>query len=76
MKEHYKILILASDGIWDRMTNEDVANFVFPYYGCNNVTTAVNELIKEAYNRWGASGLNADDISCVIVFLYHPTKHV
>lgn len=27
-----KILVLASDGVWEFMTNEEVAEIVYPFY--------------------------------------------
>ena len=27
-----KFLVIASDGVWEFLSNEDVANIVFPFY--------------------------------------------
>lgn len=29
---HDKFLVIASDGVWEFLSNEDVANIVYPYY--------------------------------------------
>jgi len=29
---HDKFLVIASDGVWEFLSNEDVANIVLPYY--------------------------------------------
>ncbi|XP_057527424.1 probable protein phosphatase 2C 39 isoform X2 [Amaranthus tricolor] len=54
-----KFIVLASDGLWKVMSNEDV-------YDCirdlNDAHAAAEQLIKEALHR-----RSADDISCVVV---------
>ena len=27
-----KIVVIASDGIWDRITNDEIVRFIVPYY--------------------------------------------
>jgi serine/threonine protein phosphatase PrpC len=27
-----KVIVIASDGVWEFMSNEEVANIVYPYY--------------------------------------------
>ena len=44
--------MLASDGIWEFLSNERVSDIVNIYYNVNNVETAVNTLIEEAIRCW------------------------
>ena len=44
-----KILVIASDGIWEFLSNTDVASIVFPYYYDNNPEGAAEKLIKKSY---------------------------
>ena len=45
-------LILASDGIWEFMPNEEVAKIALPFYGKSAPEAAANALVKEAYKKW------------------------
>lgn len=49
-----KALVIASDGIWDRFSNEEVANFVMDpdFYLQKNPDGAAGLLVKEAAKRW------------------------
>jgi serine/threonine protein phosphatase PrpC len=48
-----EFLVIASDGIWEFMTNEDVARIARdPYYFKSAPEAAANALVKEAYKRW------------------------
>ncbi len=47
-----KFIIVTSDGIWEVLTNEEVSNFIDPYYKLMDCESAVNNLILEAKKRW------------------------
>lgn len=48
-----EFLVVASDGVWEFMTNEDVARIARdPYYFKSAPEAAANALVKEAYKRW------------------------
>jgi serine/threonine protein phosphatase PrpC len=48
-----EFLVIASDGIWEFMSNEDVARITRdPYYFKSAPEAAANALVKEAYKRW------------------------
>ncbi|KAM3131414.1 hypothetical protein pb186bvf_016486 [Paramecium bursaria] len=55
-------IVQASDGIWDCMTNQEVAQYVM-----NNPNS--KELIQFARLRWEARDTHIDDISCTIIKL-------
>jgi len=70
LKPEHKMLILGSDGVWDKMTNEEVMNLAFrKCMNDNKPEEAVNAIITEARGRWIASGQHADDITCIVVLL-------
>lgn len=75
INESFKTLVLASDGIWDQMTNDDVANFVFPYYERNDLQNVAQDLLNEAHKRWEEKKLNPDDITCIVIFLKEKVKN-
>ncbi|ERN08813.1 probable protein phosphatase 2C 11 isoform X1 [Amborella trichopoda] len=57
-------LILASDGIWNVIPNEDAVAMV---QGISDAATAARKLTEEAYARG-----SADNITCLIVQFNHP----
>jgi protein phosphatase 1L len=56
-------LILASDGLWDVVTNQEAVSMV---KSIENTEEAANKLTEEAYRRG-----SADNITCVIVRFNH-----
>ena len=64
-----KFIILASDGIWEFMTNEEVVDIVKDYYLENNIQGAIEHLYNEASKRWIMEEEVIDDITVIIIFL-------
>lgn len=64
-----KVIVLASDGVWEFLSNEVVASLVFPFYLTKNAEGASEALIKESFKRWKREDGNIDDITCIVVFL-------
>lgn len=64
-----KYLVIASDGVWEFLSNEDVANIVFPFYEQNAPEAAANALVKAAFKKWKQEEEVIDDITVVIIFL-------
>ena len=52
MCDRGKYIVLASDGIWEFLSNERVCDIVNLYYNTNNVESSVNALIEEAIRCW------------------------
>lgn len=64
-----KFLIIASDGIWDVLTNEEVIQIVGKELEGCHAKVACQVLVEEAAKRWLARGDCVDDISVVVVLL-------
>ena len=64
-----KIMVLASDGVWEFLQNQDVANIVYPFYLQKNAEGAAESLVRAAFKRWKREESVIDDITCIIVFL-------
>lgn len=64
-----KYLVIASDGVWEFLSNEDVAAIVYPFYEQNAPEAAANALVKAAFKRWKQEEEVIDDITVVIIFL-------
>jgi serine/threonine protein phosphatase PrpC len=47
-----KIILLASDGIWEFLTNQQVANIVYPFLSKDAPEAAANALVSAALQQW------------------------
>ena len=77
-----RFLLLASDGLWNVMSPQDVVNFVWDYESRDKDDTLLHQgrdvvraLIDEALYRWRKKGMFADNISVVIAFLSQDGSH-
>ena len=65
-----KVIVLASDGVWEFMSNEEVANVVYPFFLQKNAEKAAEAVVRESYLKWKQEEDDiVDDITCVIIFL-------
>ena len=65
-----KFIVIASDGVWEFLSNEDVAQIVLPFFEKRNAEGAAEALVRESYLRWKQEEDDIiDDITCVIIFL-------
>ena len=63
-----KYMIIASDGIWQFMSNEKVMNIANQYYPKRDPIDMCNELIREANIAWDKEGIPRDDITVLVVY--------
>ena len=64
-----KILVLATDGIWQFLSNEKVKNILLPYYEENNITGASQKLVSLALRMWETKNPDfIDDITVILLF--------
>lgn len=63
-----KFVIIASDGIWEFLPNDQVIEMVVPYWESNNPEGACNVLIEEAIKHWEEEDEVIDDITIIVVF--------
>jgi serine/threonine protein phosphatase PrpC len=61
-----RILILASDGIWEFISSQAAMEIV---EACNDPHEAAHKLIDAAWEIWLTEDVRSDDISVVVVFL-------
>ena len=75
VKEHIlmpedKFFILASDGLFEYISSEEVGNIVKKYYEKNDVVGCCEYLYKESYRKWIVEEEDTvDDITIILVFL-------
>ena len=48
MSEGDLFIVLASDGVWEFMENEDVSKLILPFYRSNSAEKAAEALIMES----------------------------
>lgn len=64
-----QFIVLASDGVWEFISNDEVAAIIMPFYKQNSAEKAAEALIKESVKRWQKEDSSIDDITCIIIFL-------
>ena len=67
--ESDKFMILASDGVWEFISNDEAVNIVMPHYQNNSAEKAAEALIRESMKKWQEEDTSIDDITCIIIFL-------
>ena len=60
------LIICASDGVWEFLSNEDVRDIIVKNLSGNDFHNVVKEIIKESNIQWENEGVVRDDITCVI----------
>ena len=66
--EDTKFIVIASDGIWEFLSNKKVAKIVLPFYEKKDSEGACKELIKKATAWWNKEDIIVDDITVIIIF--------
>ena len=67
--EEDKFIVLASDGLWEFLSNDEVVQIVKSYYLKNDIEGGLERLYKESSKRWMNNENIIDDITIIIVFL-------
>ena len=73
----WKFVLIASDGLWNVMTPNEVVSFIWKYehdMACHQESKdVVRALINQALRRWKTKGLLADNVAVLIAFLSEQT---
>ena len=64
-----RAIILASDGLWEYMTNKEVADIVKKFIRKKDPDKIANELYKESIIRWREKDQGIDDITILVILL-------
>ena len=64
-----KVVVIASDGVWELLENIDVAKIVYPFYLQKNAEGAAENLVRASFKRWRKEESVIDDITCIVIFL-------
>ena len=69
LEPYDKFIIIASDGVWEFLSNEDIARIVWPFYLNNSPEQAGNAIVRAAAKKWKENDTVIDDITCITIFL-------
>ena len=61
-------IVLASDGVWEFMSNEEVSDIVYRFEDNKDGNTCAKKIVERARQVWENTGYAIDDITCVVVF--------
>jgi serine/threonine protein phosphatase PrpC len=67
-----KIVVIASDGVWEVISNEKVLEIVKEFYGKGKAEDAAKELVGIAGKEWRKISTSSDDITAIVIFLNNP----
>ena len=67
MKPDDSFIVIASDGVWEFLSNEDVARLVSNELIKGTPESAANVLVKESFLKWWKEEDVIDDITCIII---------
>ena len=61
-------MVIASDGLWEFVSNQEVMELVIPAFVRNSSDEAVSRLEEKAVARWREEDENIDDITIIVIF--------
>ena len=65
LKDEDKVVVIASDGLWEYATNEDVCDIVKDVYASKSSDKICQSLYKAAYKKWKENDDSVDDITII-----------
>ena len=68
LNQKVKYIVVASDGIWEFLSNENVRDCGNKYYLEKNPNAFCHEIVKYAYKLWKENGICVDDITAIAAF--------
>jgi len=54
LEEEDKFIVIASDGVWEFLSNQQIVDYVAPYFNKNHLESACDKVVREATLRWKA----------------------
>ncbi|CAD8054111.1 unnamed protein product [Paramecium sonneborni] len=76
MNSNYAFLVVASDGVWEFFSNDEIQKIVVQNWQPNMTAKKINEIcdhiVKLSTQRWHQEDEVVDDISIVIAYLQKP----
>ncbi|EME29352.1 protein phosphatase 2C isoform 1 [Galdieria sulphuraria] len=69
LSEMDKFCVLASDGVWEFMSSQEVVDFLGKYRRKCSAQEAAESLVQEAVKRWRKNELVVDDVTAIVIWL-------
>lgn len=69
LNQEDKFIVIASDGVFEFLENEEVAEIVWPFFVKHSPEAAGNALVRAAAKKWKENDTVIDDITCIIIFM-------
>lgn len=67
--EKINFIVIATDGIWEFLSNEKVKDIIYPYYSVGDAKGAARKLVSNARKMWEVKNKMAvDDITVIVIF--------
>ena len=63
-----RFIVMASDGVWEFLSNNKVCEMVTPYYKSGEINKAADKLIDESIRCWKTEDVIVDDITVILIF--------
>ena len=61
--------MIATDGIWEFLSNEKIKDIIMPFYEENNINGAMSKIIDIARKFWKIKNPEyIDDLSSILIF--------
>ena len=67
--DYYKFIVIASDGLWEFMSNEKVSRYVYKYKDLSLIKDNTENLVEKARKNWEKNDVIIDDITVVMIYL-------
>ena len=61
-------MMVASDGVWEFMTNEQIKNIIIKNRNNQDAYLCSKEIVEKARQIWKGTTSSIDDISCIVSF--------
>ena len=76
--EKDKFIVLACDGLWDVLSNQDVVNYILMECYDNTLTTRINHSVNIAKKLadYAIKKKSTDNITVVVIFLTHDINNL
>ena len=68
LNKNVKYIVVASDGIWEFLTNENVKDVGNKFYMNNDPNGFCHEIVKDAFKVWKENGVCVDDITAIAAY--------
>ena len=68
LEKKVRSVIIASDGLYEFLSNEVISSLISPYLKSNDCGGAVKKLTEEAFRAWTKDGVICDDITIIVLF--------